>query len=500
MTKMKKNYDHTMGSSVITKKKKKKKSNKNVETHGIEVNNTDAENTYLYDSAPYDENLLQRSRTQWQFGDWEGLTKIHINTLQDHPDRARLSILVAAGHIQLNNMDAAKEYIRMAKDWGCDFQLISRVLISGVYNSLGRATSLAGNSSKGLIHFENSIKTVLHGNEARFIVKARSNQQLEELGLLPGSDGRLQHNRALNNLKKQSQLVNLNKERETRNVNHEAYTFYNQLDDEKNKVPFLLLVSRTLPRSGLHYLKNTLSNLLGDHFSFCEWYQEPGCCKKMPCALTSFASFAREHRDFRIRLTKSHDFELTDPIIDSNKHCRQLIIVRDPLFILTSWFLLEQLRLHRDILKKYNLKIEKVWLTHEKELLESAYTLLDQHFREPTAESISSWLSDKSRYIIDFWGKWVSASPNRENNYSYIINYEEINSFIVKILNEFLSDIPNLDRKKLDKFEKQSLANFSVRNSPFDTYSEKVSACFEKHAMLFHESARQIQDAIKLLK
>lgn len=27
--------------------------------------------------VPYDENLLERSRTQWQFGDWESLTTIN---------------------------------------------------------------------------------------------------------------------------------------------------------------------------------------------------------------------------------------------------------------------------------------------------------------------------------------------------------------------------------------------------------------------------------------
>ena len=38
--------------------------------------------------VPYDETLLERSRTQWQFGDWESLTLLARDTLQHHPDRA----------------------------------------------------------------------------------------------------------------------------------------------------------------------------------------------------------------------------------------------------------------------------------------------------------------------------------------------------------------------------------------------------------------------------
>jgi hypothetical protein len=50
--------------------------------------------------VPYDENLLARSRTQWQFGDWESLAKLDRDALQHHPDRAKLALLAAAGHLQ----------------------------------------------------------------------------------------------------------------------------------------------------------------------------------------------------------------------------------------------------------------------------------------------------------------------------------------------------------------------------------------------------------------
>jgi len=30
--------------------------------------------------VPYDENLLERTRTQWQFGDWQSRTKMNRDT------------------------------------------------------------------------------------------------------------------------------------------------------------------------------------------------------------------------------------------------------------------------------------------------------------------------------------------------------------------------------------------------------------------------------------
>ena len=40
--------------------------------------------------VPYDENLLERSRTQWQFGDWESLAKLERDT-RPSPRRFRLN-------------------------------------------------------------------------------------------------------------------------------------------------------------------------------------------------------------------------------------------------------------------------------------------------------------------------------------------------------------------------------------------------------------------------
>lgn len=135
--------------------------------------------------VPYDENLLERTRTQWQFGDWESLAKIDRETLQHHPDRAKLALLAAAGRLQTGSNNEAKQFIRLAQDWGLSKKLISQILTSGVHNSLGRAAALGNQPQRALQHFENAIQIGTPGADHRLITQARINEQHHQLGLPP---------------------------------------------------------------------------------------------------------------------------------------------------------------------------------------------------------------------------------------------------------------------------------------------------------------------------
>jgi Flp pilus assembly protein TadD len=137
--------------------------------------------------VPYDENLLERSRTQWQFGDWESLTKLERDTLQHHPDRAKLALLAAAGHLQQGDSQAARQFTRLAQDWGCSKKLISQILISGVHNSLGRAAAVNGQAQRALQHFQSAIQAGAANSEVRLLTEARVSQQLTQLGLSIGN-------------------------------------------------------------------------------------------------------------------------------------------------------------------------------------------------------------------------------------------------------------------------------------------------------------------------
>jgi cephalosporin hydroxylase len=133
--------------------------------------------------VPYDENLLERARTQWQFGDWESLTKIERDNLQHHPDRAKLALLAAAGYLQTDNAGAAKQFIRLAQEWGCSKKLVSQILIAGVHNSLGRAAAIAGQQPRAFKHFESAIQTGTPGNDVRLLTQARAGEQLGQIDL-----------------------------------------------------------------------------------------------------------------------------------------------------------------------------------------------------------------------------------------------------------------------------------------------------------------------------
>ncbi len=137
--------------------------------------------------VPYDENLLERSRTQWQFGDWESLTRLERDTLQHHPDRAKLALLAAAGHLQQGNSQVARNFTRLAQDWGCSKKNIAQILVAGVHNSLGRAAVVIGQQGRALQHFERAIAIGTPGSAARLLTSARVSEQLAQLGLPSGA-------------------------------------------------------------------------------------------------------------------------------------------------------------------------------------------------------------------------------------------------------------------------------------------------------------------------
>jgi len=131
----------------------------------------------------YDENLLERARTQWQFGDWESLVKLDSETLEQHPDRAKLALLAAAGHLQRSDSSKARQFMQLAQNWGCSKKLISQILIAGIYNSLGRAAVVIGQQQRASKHFESAVAIGMPGSETRLLTQARMGRQVEELEL-----------------------------------------------------------------------------------------------------------------------------------------------------------------------------------------------------------------------------------------------------------------------------------------------------------------------------
>ena len=131
--------------------------------------------------VPYDENLLERARTQWQFGDWQSLANLERDTLQHHPDRAKLVLLAAAGRLQIGQASEARQYIRLAQDWGCSKKHISQVLISGVHNSIGMAAAMGTQHQRAALHFEKAISIGSPSSDIQLLTQARTTHQVGQL-------------------------------------------------------------------------------------------------------------------------------------------------------------------------------------------------------------------------------------------------------------------------------------------------------------------------------
>lgn len=111
-------------------------------------------NTTQRNLQPYNPQALPAAREQWQRGDWTSLASLMLDELQDHPDRAKLALLAGAGHMQMGRNHIGAEYLRQAKAWGCSPQLMRQIVIAGVHNTLGRASTIAGWNDRGEMHTE----------------------------------------------------------------------------------------------------------------------------------------------------------------------------------------------------------------------------------------------------------------------------------------------------------------------------------------------------------
>lgn len=130
-----------------------------------------------------DDGLSDRARTQWQFGDWASLALLDRDTIQNHLDRAELALLAVAGRLQMQRADEARDYLRLAQDWGATKRRITQILVAGAHNSLGRAAALASRSAQAHQHFESAVTTGMPSCETQLLAQARAGYQLKQLEL-----------------------------------------------------------------------------------------------------------------------------------------------------------------------------------------------------------------------------------------------------------------------------------------------------------------------------
>jgi FkbM family methyltransferase len=133
-----------------------------------------------------DKSAFSTAKTNWLFGEWEKLAAIDLAALDQHPDRDRLALLVAAAQQQLGRYQDARETVRLATAWGCDKQLLATVLVAGVHNTLGRAMALSKNDARAARHFQAAVAvgSPVSGS-IELMGHARSVREVIKMGLLP---------------------------------------------------------------------------------------------------------------------------------------------------------------------------------------------------------------------------------------------------------------------------------------------------------------------------
>jgi hypothetical protein len=201
----------------------------------------------------------------------------------------------------------------------------------------------------------------------------------------------------------------------------------------------LLIESKSLPRSGHHFLKDALSAILTEDFSYCSFYQEPGCCKVTPCNAEPYWYRPRRQGGAHTRLIKSHDFNLQDSQYALPPTVIRIIQVRQPFDLLASWLELEQLNRNQSLLQQHGISLNRIWLYHEKALLETAFALVDGEGEVMEAAEAKEWLLQKCTYIIDFTRKWLPlCQPFSElgelGNSTYVMRYEDLEDDLYRLV------------------------------------------------------------------
>ena len=116
--------------------------------------------------------LLDRARMQWLMGDWESLSKLDLEQIQHHPDRAKLAALTAIGQLQTGQFTKVNTYIRLAYEWGGNKKIISKLLLAGAFISIGRASVIKNQIHSALQYFENAVSIVSKAADAKLLIKA----------------------------------------------------------------------------------------------------------------------------------------------------------------------------------------------------------------------------------------------------------------------------------------------------------------------------------------
>ena len=132
---------------------------------------------------------MTRARAAWDRGDWAALAALGQDPLDKEPERAHLALLAAAGLAQAGEIGAARVQVARARDWGCSRRQVARVLVSGVFNTLGRVACLLEDDIHARALFDGAERL---SHPDRNDIRSREIREKADLGLLAEAAGTLE--------------------------------------------------------------------------------------------------------------------------------------------------------------------------------------------------------------------------------------------------------------------------------------------------------------------
>jgi hypothetical protein len=386
---------------------------------------------------------------KFKVSNWQSI----IEEYEELDIKREKSVLIDAvatvAYFNTGDFDTARHLFNQVKFNSDKRKIFSLFLFMSASGNLGEVSYLIGRANSAFNHFRAAalaFNRISYGQAILDFISSTEGREKRKY------DARTKTERILSRENDGSLTFEEGQSKRQRQADNTSLNFYLNLRTELAVSPFIIIDSKSLPRSGLHFLKNTLNYVFKERFSFCEWYQEVGCCKRSPCALTGFANIHSADRLYHLRMVKSHDLDLVDPVFNLSKNIQRIILIREPAALLRSWFVLEQMARCRDDLMLNGVDINKIFLLHEAQVIEMAYDIVENKYRPPTQAEVKEWLNDKSKYINGFLEKWLPSSKNTNASYTTVVRYEDVPLYVNELVESFpFSDNAEDIRRRLRK-------------------------------------------------
>jgi len=179
---------------------------------------------------------------------------------------------------------------------------------------------------------------------------------------------------------------------------------------------------------------------------------------------------------------------------------QRLILLRDPLYLLTSWWTLHILYLRADLLGQHGIGTHKISFEHRPHVVRAAYRLIDTEGDVPTSDALAKWLDEKIPYILGFVEKWAQAARD-DPHQCRIVRYDETPEAILDLLTPLEPCLSPEVNARIKAFRASRDTIFKARQDPFQSQSLRITEFLQAEADRFRAAAETLcrQDRTGLL-